>query len=70
MSTTNLKFGTVKLYFTTMRQALKNSANQSCTRGMVYKCGRVKTWIAQIERINPYETAEQAAKRIATVRMD
>ena len=59
-----MKFGTVKLHFSTQKAAFAASCNQSITAGERYSSGRVKTWIAHVERVNPQETAAQAMARI------
>lgn len=57
-------FGTVKIHFTSSKKAMASSVDGSCTAGVRTASGKVKTWIAHVARVNAYETAEQAVKRL------
>jgi hypothetical protein len=57
-------YGTVKIHFASSKKAMSASVDGSCTAGARTKSGNVKTWIAHVAKVNPYETGEQAAKRI------
>ena len=62
--TTVQTFGTVKIHFTSSKKSMAASVDGSCTAGARTSSGKVKTWIAHVAKVNAYETAEQAAKRL------
>ena len=59
-----MKFGTVKLHFSTQKAAFAAACDGKITAGMRTASGKLKTWIAHVERVKPQETAAQAMARI------
>lgn len=55
---------TINLHFSTAKAAMSASVNGSCTAGVRKSNGRVSTWIAAVQKTNPYETATEARQRI------
>lgn len=55
---------TVKIHFSTVKAAIAKSVDGSCTRGMTYRSGRVKTWIAHVAKEYPNESRESVLARL------
>jgi len=59
------QYGYVRVHLRSKRAAIAASVDNSCTAGARYKSGRIKSWIALVEKKDAYETAQEAARRVA-----
>lgn len=57
-------FGVIKVSFSSSQKALAASFNGSCWAGGRTSSGRVKTWVAHVSKVSPYETLEQVSDRV------
>lgn len=56
---------TIKVHFSSAKKACAASPDKTARAGVRTKSGRVKTWIAHVEKAHPYEKADEAAKRFS-----
>ena len=59
---------TIKIHFTSSKKAMEHSVDGSCYKGMTYKSGKVKTWIAPVLKQHPNESTSELVKRITSTK--